>query len=141
MQELGSIELSFNDCAAIGISDWVGSGKIRHIEVTQLWLQEKAGSGAVKVRNEGAEENLADAFTKGVGTATIATNVAGVELHDDYNEIAPAFERSAPVEVELEGEWGIRSELTQSEGRRSGNLLHASIFELSSFCNHSKGAR
>ena len=34
-------EVISNASAAIGISNRIGSGKVRHIEVTQLWLQEK----------------------------------------------------------------------------------------------------
>ena len=46
MQEMGvhlegAIELNSDASAAIGISNRVGSGKVRHIEVTQLWLQDQ----------------------------------------------------------------------------------------------------
>ena len=41
------IRLNTDASAAIGISNRVGSGKVRHIEVNQLWLQEKAERNGV----------------------------------------------------------------------------------------------
>ena len=39
-------------------------GKIRHIEVNQLWLQEKVGAGDIQVMKVKGEVNIADALTK-----------------------------------------------------------------------------
>ena len=92
--------------AAIGISNRVGSGKIRHIEVTQLWLQDKVSSREVKLNKVGTEENLADALTKGGDAATIAIHVQGVsmELREDRHRLAPSLEAGTHVELELEDE-------------------------------------
>ena len=38
-----AIAIMSDASAAIGISNRIGVGKIRHIEVTQLWVQEKSG--------------------------------------------------------------------------------------------------
>ena len=111
MQELGiclegPMTLNSDASAAIGISNRVGSGKVRHIEVTQLWLQEKVNNGVIKVCKVGTDENLADALTKGVDSATIAYHVngVGIELRGDRRGIAPALEGSASAEVKLDGE-------------------------------------
>ena len=41
-----------------------GLGKARHIEVNQLWIQEKVGDGVLEIRKEKGTENIADALTK-----------------------------------------------------------------------------
>ena len=111
MQELGinlsnPIKLNSDASAAIGISNRIGSGKVRHIEVTQLWLQEKVLSGKIALNKVGTEENLADALTKGVDAATIATHVAGVgmELTSDRHRLAPSLDENTHVEMKMEGE-------------------------------------
>ena len=58
------IRLRTDASAAKGISQRRGLGKIRHIEVHQLWLQEKVNRGqreAMKVKGRG---NLADGLTE-----------------------------------------------------------------------------
>ena len=57
-------ELNSAASAAIGIGNRIGSGKIRHIEVIQLWLQHKV-SQKVSVHNTvGTDDNSSDALTK-----------------------------------------------------------------------------
>ena len=100
------IVMNSDASAAIGISNRIGSGKVRHIEVTQLWLQEKVCNGQVRLNKVGTEENLADALTKGVDATTIATHVKGVsmELREDRHRLAPSLEESTQVELKLEDE-------------------------------------
>ena len=111
MQEMGihlegAVELNSDASAAIGISNRIGSGKVRHIEVTQLWLQDKVSSGAMKVRKVGTDDNLADALTKCVDASAVASHVRGVgiELRSDRHAIAPELDGGVSVEVKLEGE-------------------------------------
>jgi len=111
MRELGihmenPIELKSDASAAIGISNRIGSGKIRHIEVTQLWLQEKVSSGEIVLTKVGTDENLADALTKGVDSATLMFHVKGVgmELRQDRHKLAPVLEGTGGVEMKLEDE-------------------------------------
>ena len=54
-------------------------------------------SGAVAVHKVGAEENLADTLTKGVGSYAIAKHTEGVgmELRKDRRSMSPAIEESA----------------------------------------------
>ena len=52
--------------AALGVSRRRGRGKMRHIELSQLWMQEKVGSGEMEVMKVKGKENLADALTKHV---------------------------------------------------------------------------
>ena len=50
--------------AAFGIVHRRGMGRIRHIEVAQLWLQSCVADGKVRVHKIPTRENLADALTK-----------------------------------------------------------------------------
>ena len=50
--------------AAMGIACRRGLGKVRHIELDQLWLQDQVARGRVRVFKVPGEENLADSLTK-----------------------------------------------------------------------------
>ena len=50
--------------AAIGIAHRQGLGKLRHINVQYLWLQEKVADKEMKIEKVGANDNLADLLTK-----------------------------------------------------------------------------
>ena len=53
----------------MGIGNRIGAGKVRHIEVTQLWLQDKVNQKVFALKMVGAEDSLADAVAKGVDAA------------------------------------------------------------------------
>ena len=59
-----NIRLRTDASAAKGIATRRGLGKVRHIEVNQLWLQEKVNSGEIQVMKVKGEGNLADGLTK-----------------------------------------------------------------------------
>ena len=51
MQDLGvqeSVVMFTDSSAALGTASRMGLGKVRHIEVAQLWVQEKVRQGEVK---------------------------------------------------------------------------------------------
>ena len=50
--------------AAIGMVSRRGSGKLRHIKVGHLWIQEMAEEGEVQVRKVLGDSNPADLMTK-----------------------------------------------------------------------------
>ena len=52
--------------AAKGIASRRGAGNIRHIEVAQLWVQEKVSTGEIKLIKVSTSEHVADALTKHV---------------------------------------------------------------------------
>ena len=69
MGELGEklgIELRCDASAAVGMVMRRGLGKVRHIDVTQLWLQERVSSGQISIKKVGTKENVSDCLTKGV---------------------------------------------------------------------------
>ena len=66
-----SLELLTDASAAKAMAGRVGTGKVRHMEVTQLWLQDKVGRGEIRVKKVAGGENRADALTKYVGKEDI----------------------------------------------------------------------
>ena len=61
------VEIKSDASAAIGISMIKGLGRVRHIEVSQLWVQEKISTGKIRVVKVKTNEHLSDALTKGIG--------------------------------------------------------------------------
>ena len=59
-----SIVLCVDSSAAIGISSWRGLGKVRHIELNQLWLQEYMATGRIAFRKVSGQTNTSDCLTK-----------------------------------------------------------------------------
>ena len=89
------IEIRTDASVAMGVAQRLGIGKIRHIEVNQLWLQEKVYCGEVRLVKVRTEENLADALTKPVGAADIYKHVEGLgyELRGDRHPLAPGIDK------------------------------------------------
>ena len=58
------IRLKTDASAAKGIATRRGMGKVRHIEVSQLWLQEHVARGNIKVEKIDGVKNIADQLTK-----------------------------------------------------------------------------
>ena len=78
--------------AAIGIARRRGLGKVRHLDCTDLWVQEKVRSGAVTLAKILGTENPADAFTKYVDRGIIdkAMTAIGMKKADGRAKSAPA---------------------------------------------------
>ena len=69
MGDLGlgtKIRIRTDASAAKGIATRKGLGKVRHIEVNQLWLQDRVATGEIEIMKVKGEVNLADALTKHV---------------------------------------------------------------------------
>ena len=71
LQDLGytrieKIQILTDASAAMGIASRRGIGKVRHIEVSQLWLQEKVMRNEVELVKIRTDQNPADALTKHV---------------------------------------------------------------------------
>jgi len=100
------IELNSDASAAIGIGNRIGSGKVRHIEVTQLWLQDKVSQKIFVLNKVGTDDNLADALTKGVDAHAIQRHLEGVrvELRCDRHQLAPVIDAQRGAEMKLDDE-------------------------------------
>ncbi len=80
MRDLGcdvDIEVNVDASAAKGIAMRRGLGKVRHIEVSQLWLQQKVANGERRIIKVDGLRNLADALTKHVDSSTIEMHMSG----------------------------------------------------------------
>ena len=67
LQDFGSnagIDLGVDASATIGVVRRNGVGRVRHLDVRYLWLQEKIGTGEFRIRKVLGTENPADLMTK-----------------------------------------------------------------------------
>ena len=71
------VVLRTDSSAAKGIASRRGLGRIRHMELAELWLQEKVATGTIQVRKVKGSENLADALTKPPSRDMLSTHMAG----------------------------------------------------------------
>ena len=61
--------------AAKGIASRRGSGKARHIEVSQLWVQDKVAQGVLKIQKIATSENIADHLTKYLNQEGVTSHI------------------------------------------------------------------
>ena len=59
-----SIALHTDSSAAKGIGSRRGLGKLRHIELAQLWVQDLVSRGKISITKIAGTDNIADALTK-----------------------------------------------------------------------------
>ena len=74
MNDLGismRLQILTDSAAAKGIASRRGLGKVRHIEVNQLWIQERVADGSIELMKVSGDVNLADSMTKHVGREII----------------------------------------------------------------------
>ena len=91
-QGLGfSLQLYADSSAAIGICRRSGIGRVRHLAVGQLWVQERLRAGQFTLFKVIGTANPADLLTKHLPGPTISTHLA--TLHCEYEQGRPA---SAP---------------------------------------------
>ena len=66
------IEIHSDATAAIGIASRQGLGRIRHVAVADLWVQQRLKEGDFKVFKVNGLENIADLMTKALDAGRIA---------------------------------------------------------------------
>ena len=68
-----------------------GLGKVRHVGVNQLWVQQKVSSGEIELKKVEGVNNLADALTKHVEHEGIQKHLVGTNqrLEDGRHELMP----------------------------------------------------
>ena len=67
LRDLGydfTLQVNTDSSAAVGVSNRHGLGKVRHLDVRELWVQEKVGNGDIRLVKVPGEENIADLLTK-----------------------------------------------------------------------------
>ena len=85
------VQVNSDASAACGIARRRGLGKVRHIEVAQLWVQDMVASGKIKLQKVKGEENLSDALTKHVNRALLEQHVnsTGQQFKEGRHEHMP----------------------------------------------------
>ena len=92
----------FSDAtAAIGMVSRLGLGRVRHLAVADLWVQDKARTGQIKYAKVDGKRNPSDSMTKAVDAPTLQQHLAmiGIVSLAGRAEVAPkaklAEERAA----------------------------------------------
>ena len=81
--------------AAIGIVKRQGLGRVRHLAVADLWVQQESKGGEVKYIKLEGRRNPSDILTKAVDGETLRRHVdaIGMEFREGRNEVTPAYNR------------------------------------------------
>ena len=69
MEDLGvevDVQVNTDSSAAKSITARKGAGRVRHIEVRELWVQDQVAKGELKIVTVNGEDNVADGLTKHV---------------------------------------------------------------------------
>ena len=79
--------------AAIGIVRRQGLGRIRHLVVADLWIQQKSKQGDVSYAKLPGHSNTSDILTKPVEAEVIARHMCAMnlEFRDGRHRLAPAY--------------------------------------------------
>jgi hypothetical protein len=82
-----------DSAAAIGIVNRTGAGKLRHVKVQYLWMQQKVREGDLQVEKVPGVENPADLLTKHLDEMTMKKHLAKLsfELKQDRAATAPTL--------------------------------------------------
>jgi hypothetical protein len=77
---LKGVVIKTDASAAKGIASRRGLGKVRHIDVSQLWLQDRVGKGDIVIEKVSTHVNLSDALTKHVDSGVLGKHMISVGL-------------------------------------------------------------
>ena len=86
-----TLKVNTDASAAKGMANRRGLGKVRHIAVNQLWIQDRIAKGDLEINKINGKENLADALTKHVNAEDIRIHLfkTGQSIQAGRHEIAP----------------------------------------------------
>jgi hypothetical protein len=76
--------------AAIGIVHRRGLGKVKHLDVQHLWVQQEVHEGRIGIEKVGTLVNPADLFTKALCTDTIARHLKALGFTVDAGRASTA---------------------------------------------------
>ena len=71
------VALSTDSSAAKGIANRRGLGKVRHIELSELWLQDQVARNKIEIYKISGEDNFSDSLTKHATAERIAQTLLG----------------------------------------------------------------
>ena len=77
-------QVHVDSAAAIGTSNRKGNGKLRHVKVGVLWIQERLEDKDISMKKVWGKHNPADAMTKYLDKATLDTHME--HMNFEYRE-------------------------------------------------------
>ena len=85
------MQLKADATAAKGIAQRTGLGKVRHLEVAQLWLQDRVSNREMQILKVPTTDIWADALTKHIFRDGLEKHAGQVGLHhcEGRHELAP----------------------------------------------------
>jgi hypothetical protein len=95
------LEVHADSAAAIGICRRSGIGRVRHLAVGQLWVQEKLREGCFSLHKVVGTANPADLLTKYLAGSTLRQHLEALELWQEVGRAESAPKVSAEVEAWL----------------------------------------
>jgi hypothetical protein len=84
------VQIHADSSAAIGICKRSGIGKVRHLAVGQLWIQEKVRSGEISLMKVLGTENPADLLTKHLARDMIDQHLTKLAISRETGRAASA---------------------------------------------------
>ena len=84
------IEILTDATAAIGICRRRGLGKIRHLHVSDLWIQDRLKTGDFKLSKVAGADNPADMLTKHVTKDIMRRHMEAMNLHPEGGRASSA---------------------------------------------------
>jgi hypothetical protein len=77
-----------------GIASRRGLDNVRHIDVSQLWLQDRVNKGDINIENVSTKVNIADALTQFIDSSTLSSHMvaAGLVIRTVRLELKPECE-------------------------------------------------
>ncbi len=87
------LRVKTDSSAAKSIASRRGCGEARHLEVRELWLQDRVAKGELEIRKVRGEDNLADVLTKRVSRDILDrhTQSAGYERRSGRHPLSPVL--------------------------------------------------
>ena len=95
------LKLWADSSAAIGICRRTGIGRVRHLAVGQLWIQEKLREGQFSLYKVGGTANPADLLTKHLPYSSIGANLQAVGLQPEAGRAVSAPHVTADIQTWL----------------------------------------
>ena len=84
--------LYVDSSAALGAVKRKGCGKMRHVRVGLLWIQQKVEDGEIAYIKINGTENVADLMTKHLGEQVIMKHMGNLNIYIAHNKAKGALE-------------------------------------------------
>ena len=84
------LEMLTDATAAMGIARRLGIGKIRHLDTSLLWIQQKVRNKDIALTKVAGKENPGDSFTKYLSGPEIRAHLARMNLEHEEGKASSA---------------------------------------------------